>query len=57
VEAVRAGSEAPIKVGTFSLDQGHGTFARQVDLPAGDLQSVRVLDAGGRVRYTMTFDD
>jgi hypothetical protein len=56
VEAVRTGSEAPIKVGTFSLDQGHGTLARQVELPAGDLESVRVLDAGGRVRYTMTFD-
>ena len=57
VEALRAGSDTPIKIGTFSLEQGHGTLARQLDLPAGDLESVRVLDSGGRVRYVMTFDD
>ncbi|HVL05189.1 MAG TPA: zf-HC2 domain-containing protein [Acidimicrobiales bacterium] len=57
VEAVHAGSEVPIKVGTFTLQQGHGTLARPLDLPAGHLESVRVLDAGGRVRYQMTFDD
>lgn len=56
VEALRAGSDTPVKVGTFSLEQGHGTLARQLDLPAGDVQSVRVLDAGGRVRYEMTFE-
>ena len=27
------------------------------DMPAGELQSVRVLDSGGRVRYEMTFDN
>ena len=57
VEAVPAGDGAPVKVGTFSLEQGHGTLARQLELPAGDLVSVRVLDAGGRVRYEMFFDD
>jgi hypothetical protein len=56
VEALRAGDPTPLKVGTFSLEQGHGTLARQVDLPAGDLESVRVLDSGGRVRYEMFFD-
>ena len=56
VEAVHAGSETPVKVGTFSLEQGHGTLARTLELRAGDLVSVRVLDAGGRVRYEMTFD-
>ena len=56
VEALHAGSDTPVKVGTFSLEQGHGTLARPVDLPAGALQSVRVLDSGGRVRYEMTFD-
>ena len=56
VEALRAGNPTPLKVGTFSLDHGHGTLARQVDLPAGDLESVRVLDSGGRVRYEMFFD-
>jgi hypothetical protein len=57
VDALRTGSDTPVKVGTFSLEQGHGTLARQLDLPAGDVESVRVLDAGGRVRYEMFFDD
>ncbi|HET7721446.1 MAG TPA: hypothetical protein VFK43_15875 [Acidimicrobiales bacterium] len=57
VEALRTGSDTPVKVGSFNLDQGHGTLARQLDLAAGDLASVRVLDAGGRVRYEMFFDD
>lgn len=56
VEAVRTGHDTPVKVGTFSLEQGHGTLARPVDLPAGDVKSVRVLDSGGRVRYEMDFD-
>jgi hypothetical protein len=56
VEALRAGNPTPLKVGTFSLEQGHGTLARQVELPAGDLESVRVLDSGGRVRYEMFCD-
>lgn len=56
VEALRAGSSSPVPVGSLTLEQGHGTLARTVDVPAGDLQSVRVLDSGGRVRYEMTFD-
>jgi hypothetical protein len=56
VEALRIGNPTPVPVGSFTLDQGHGTFARPVDLPAGDLESVRVLDSGGRVRYVMTFE-
>ena len=56
VEALHAGSATPVKVGTFSLEQGHGTLARPLDLPAGEVESVRVLDAGGRVRYEMFFD-
>ena len=56
VEALHAGSSSPVAVGSFTLDQGHGTFARPVDLKAGDLASVRVLDSGGRVRYEMFFD-
>lgn len=55
VEAVRTGDPAPVPVGTFTLEQGHGTFARPVELAADDLLSVRVLDATGRVRYTMSF--
>jgi hypothetical protein len=56
VEALHAGNPTPVPVGTFTLEQGHGTFARPVDLAAGDLESVRVLDSGGRVRYVMTFN-
>ncbi len=55
VEAVHSGDPTPVPVGTFSTEQGHGTFARPVQLPAAALQSVRVLDASGRVRYQMTF--
>lgn len=56
VEALHTGNPTPVPVGSLTLDQGHGTMARPVDLPAGDLESVRVLDSGGRVRYVMTFD-
>ena len=56
VEALHAGNPTPVPVGSLTLDQGHGTLARPVDLAAGDLESVRVLDSGGRVRYVMTFD-
>lgn len=55
VEAVRAGGGEPVPVGTFTTEAGHGSFARPVGLAAGDLASVRVLDAGGKVRYEMTF--
>jgi anti-sigma factor RsiW len=55
VEAVHAGDDTPVPVGTFTIDQGHGSLAKAVPLPAGDLRSVRVLDAGGRLRYEMTF--
>lgn len=55
VEALRAGSPTPVPVGTLALDQGHGTLARPLALPAGDLESVRVLDGGGTVRYEMKF--
>ena len=57
VEALGTGSDTPVQVGSFSLEQGHGTLARQLELPAGDVKSVRVLDSGGRIRYEMTFDD
>ena len=57
VEALHAGSSTPVQVGSFTLDRGHGTLARPLDLPAGDLESVRVLDSSGRVRYVMTFHD
>lgn len=56
VEAVVAGREEPVPVGNLTLDQGHGTLARPLELPAGDLRTVRVLDSGGRVRYVMEFE-
>lgn len=55
VEAVPAGGSDAVPVGTFATEQGHGTLAQPVSLPAGNLASVRVLDAGGHVRYEMTF--
>ena len=55
VEAVRAGSATPVPVGTLTIDKGHGSFARAIEVPADDLQTVRVLDAGGRLRYEMSF--
>jgi hypothetical protein len=57
VEAVHKGTADPVPLGTFTLEKGHGTFARALEQPAGELQSVRVLDRNGRVRYTMVFDD
>jgi hypothetical protein len=56
VETLHEGSPEPVAVGTFTLQSGHGTFARALELGRGELESVRVLDAGGRVRYTMTFE-
>jgi hypothetical protein len=57
VEALQKGRADPVQLGTFALDRGHGTFARPLEPVAGELQSVRVLDAGGRVRYTMIFEE
>lgn len=57
VEALQRGSTEPVPVGTLALEKGHGTLARPLDLPAGDLESVRVLDRGGRVRYEMFFEE
>ena len=55
VEAFGSGSAGPVPVGTFTIDRGHGSLAKAIQLPADELQSVRVLDAGGRVRYEMRF--
>ena len=55
VEAFAAGSTTPMSVGSFTIDQGHGSLAKAIELPADDVESVRVLDEGGRVRYEMTF--
>ena len=55
VEAVHAGGEGPVPVGRFSIQDGHGSLAAAVELPADELEAVRVLDGGGRVRYEVTF--
>lgn len=55
VEAVYAGRSTPVAVGALTIDRGHGTFAGPIELPADDIQSVRVLDAKGTVRYEMSF--
>ncbi len=48
VEAIHKGRAEPVPL---------GTFARPLDPVGGELQSVRVLDRGGRVRYTMVFEE
>ncbi len=55
VDALGVGRDTPVPVGSFSIDQGHGSLAIPVGLAAEDLRSVRVFDAGGRLRYEMTF--
>jgi hypothetical protein len=55
VEAVAAGNQVPVPVGRFTIQDGHGSMASTVELPAEDLESVRVLDGNGRVRYEVTF--
>lgn len=55
VEAVRAGSPDTIPVGSFTINEGHGTLATTVDLTADQLQGIRVLDQTGKVRYEATF--
>lgn len=55
VEALPSGRSEPVPVGTFTIDRGHGSFAEAVELPAEGIEKVRVLDSGGRVRYTMEF--
>ena len=53
VEAVVDGRSDPVLVGSFTLRDGHGTLATTTEVPAGALRSVRVVDGGGRVRYTV----
>ncbi|CAA9241651.1 MAG: hypothetical protein AVDCRST_MAG10-1628 [uncultured Acidimicrobiales bacterium] len=55
VEAFRSGQAGPVTVGTLTIEQGHGSLATAIQLPAGELETVRVLDARGQVRYTMRF--
>jgi hypothetical protein len=57
VEAFHTGSDTPVPVGNLVLDQGHGSLARTVQLPAGEVEKVRVLDGKGVVRYEMTFSE
>lgn len=54
VEAVHGRSSMPVPVGTLALQNGHGSLAKALELPAEDVRSVRVLDPGGRVRYEVT---
>ena len=51
VEALRAGSSVPVAVGNLTIHDGHGTLSAAVDLPAEAVESVRVRDGSGRVRY------
>ena len=55
VEALHSGRPEPVPVGTFAIEKGHGSLAKAVELPAAGVETIRVLDAGGRIRYTMDF--
>ena len=55
VEAVRAGSDEAVDVGTLAIHGGHGSLVTVVGLRSEQVDSVRVRDAGGRVRYTVDF--
>ena len=56
VEAVTSsGGRATWPVGTVVVTNGHGTLAVPLDLVAADLRSLRILDAGGQVRYEAPF--
>jgi hypothetical protein len=55
VEAVRAGDDEAVPVGTFTISDGHGSLATMVGLQAQQFEAIRVLDAGGHVRYEATF--
>lgn len=56
VEAVTSGTgKATWAVGTVIVTNGHGTLAVPLDLVSGDLRSLRILDAGGQVRYEAPF--
>ena len=51
VEALHGGSSVPVPVGDLTIHQGHGTLTAAVGLPAAAVESVRVRDGSGRVRY------
>ena len=51
VEAFRAGSASPVPVGSFSIQDGHGSLTTAIELPGDDVRRVRVLDGTGRTRY------
>ena len=55
VEVHRKGEDAPVRAGELRLEHGHGSLTTQLDIPAPELHSVRVLDATGQVRYQMEF--
>ncbi len=51
VEALHTGSSVPVPVGNLTISEGHGTLTAAVGLPAEAVESVRVRDGSGRVRY------
>lgn len=55
VEAVRAGSPDTVPVGSFSINDGHGSLATTVGLIVDEIQGIRVLDSTGKVRYEASF--
>lgn len=55
VQANRVGEATPISLGSLTLQNGHGSMATQLQVPAPELHSIRMLDETGQVRYEMEF--
>ena len=55
VEARRVGDATPIAIGHLTLQDGHGSLATLLQVPAPELHSIRMLDETGRVRYEAKF--
>ena len=55
VEALQAGSPDVLPVGELTIRDGHGSLAAVIELPPDRVDAIRVLDAGGRVRYEVDF--
>ncbi len=55
VEVRRTGDPNPISVGNLTLQEGHGSLATQLRVSPSELQSMRMLDDTGHVRYEADF--
>lgn len=55
VELVVEGDAGVRPVGELLLDQGHGTLGTRLEVPAKEIEAIRMLDARGVLRYEARF--